>query len=140
MKGWPLLRAALVFCLLLLAGLPLRWLTAAKIVPPAVASVKKMEKVSIVLTFTQPPRHFALRHLGVEILSEKDPTAFTVEKTVEIEFPKEGIDLVFEGKWTPATNHAGVIVEVSQAGKKRQSKTLSGGDEIFEVVTFTGEE
>jgi len=140
MKGWPLLRAILTLFALLLAGLPLRSLTretsGSEIASPPPTSAT--EKISIGLTFTQPPEKFALKFLGNDILTGGNSGAFDASVTIDAHFPPEGIDLVFDGTWPEYFRKIGVSVRVNRADGSEQTQTLWGKKNIFELLTFSG--
>ncbi|MEO7931973.1 MAG: hypothetical protein ABIT76_02335 [Chthoniobacterales bacterium] len=139
MKGWPLLRTFLTLLALLLAGLPLRSLTRPKSNPtPLKVVAPTKEKITIALTFTQPPEKFSLKFLGQEILAQTDKSAFDASKTIDVHFPAEGIDLVFEGTWPEYFKKVGASIQVTRANGSRQLQTLWGKRTIFELLTFTG--
>jgi hypothetical protein len=141
MRGWPLLRAFLTLILLLAAGLPLRSLTAPKSKPRAVEpAAPAKEKLTISLTFTQPPEKFSLKFLGEEIIAGGTAASFDASRELEAHFPEEGIDLVFEGTWPGYFQKAGVIVKVTRADGRQLTQTLWGKRTIFELLTFPGKE
>ena len=140
MKGWPLLRAFVTLLVLLLAGLPLRSLTREKVSRVAVVSpVSTTEKMTIELTFTQPPENFSLKFLGQDVLVGGEDPSFEAGTTFDAHFPKEGIDLVIEGKWADRFQKVGVSIKVTRADGSEQTQTVWGKRDIFEILTFTGE-
>ncbi len=139
MKGWPLLRTFLTLLALLLAGLPLRSLTRPKPSSiPMEVKVPTTEKITIALTFTQPPEKFFLKFLGREILAQNDAAFFDASTTIDAHFPPEGIDLVFDGTWQEYFKKVGVSIQVTRADGSRQIQTLWGKRTIFELLTFPG--
>ena len=141
MKGWPLLRAFMTLLVLLLAGLPLRSLTREKVSRVTVESeVPTTEKLTIELTFTQPPEAFSLKFLGQNVLVGGEEPSFEAGTTFDAHFPKEGIDLVFDGTWPSRFQKVGVSVKVTRGDGSEQTQKLWGKRSIFEILTFTGKE
>ncbi len=140
MTGWPLLRAFLTLLALVLAGLPLRSLTGPKtsVAQPA-AVAETTETVGIALVFTQPPEQFALKFLGKDILTGGNGASFESETTFEARIPKEGIDLVFEGRWPEYFRKVGVSVRLTRANGVQETKTIWGKRDLFELLTFGGD-
>lgn len=141
MKGWPLLRAFVTLLVLLLAGLPLRSLTREKVSRvPVESPVPATEKLTVDLTFTQPPETFSLKFLGQDVLVGGDEPAFEAGTVFDAHFPKEGIDLVFDGTWPSRFQKVGVSVKVTRGDGSEQTQTIWGKRNIFDVLTFTGKE
>ena len=141
MKGWPLLRALLTLLFLLLAGLPLRSLTSPKVIPvPVESATPATEKITVALTFTQPPEKYSVKFLGREILAGGAEASFDATTTIDAHFPKEGIDLIFDGTWPGYFQKAGVIVKIIRADGSEQKQTLWGKRNLFELLTFPGKE
>ena len=137
MKGWPLLRSFVTLLGILVAGLPLRSLTRVPAPPlPVVVAVPQTEKLSIALTFTQPPEKFSLKYLGKEILAGGEGSSFDAATTIDAHYPKEGIDLVFEGTWPEYFRKVGVIVNLTRANGVQQTQTIWGKRNLFELMTF----
>src|SRR4051794_34568218 len=104
MRGSPLLRAFLVVAALLLLLIPLLRLTkastatAATVAPSKEEATKKAIAVHIELTSTRVPLQFEVLHLGKVVWSGV-ATQNQVQKELEIEFPKEGVDFELKGNW-----------------------------------------
>lgn len=147
MIGWPLFRAAVALLMLLLAGLPLRWLTrpnplpiveVAPTEPPEVVLVPEIFTVAV--TFTFPPERFSLTFLGKRILQSDAPLQFDFTTEVEAIFPPEGIDLVLEAEWKEHFRPVASQITVTRADGTRQTQTLSTRKSLQEILTFPGRE
>lgn len=136
MKGSPLLRTGLVLSALLLL-LPLLFaLTNRPNESPALAAAAQPQTVSLRLTITSTnvPFHFAVSHLG-KIIWSGESGALSNSKTIELLFPKEGIDLLVEASWPQKTLGA-VRLEVTPPAGAPLSQTLWGNGGVNDVLTF----
>lgn len=97
-----------------------------------------MEKLTITLTFTQPPEKFSLKFLGQEILTGGKEASFGVVTTLDAHYPAEGIDLVFEGTWSEYLPKVGTSIKVTRADGSEQTQMVWGKGNVFELLTFTG--
>jgi hypothetical protein len=138
MRGSPPIQAALVLVGLLLLLIPLRSLTSHREVTPAVAVASVHPKpVHLVVRTTAVPCRFQITYLG-KILWAEDAASSEVAKDFDIEFPKEGIDLVVDVSWaTPAL--AAIEISVSLADDGAIHKTLWGQGKASDVLTFKEE-
>jgi len=150
MIGWPVLRAAVALLFLLLAGLPLRWLTRTP-PPPAVEVSSSLanepaeppllpEILTVTVTFTLPPETFTLTLLGSEILQSTGSDQFDFSTRVEAIFPPEGIDLVLEAEWKEHFRPVKSLVVVTRADGSQQKQTVAGKKTLSEILTFPGQE
>lgn len=136
MHGSPILRALIVVVVLLLAAIPVWSLThqARAANHSAEAAPASLTTIRVTLTFAHTPEDFQVLYLGKVILSGKDP-GFEFQKDVEMDFPKEGIDLEVKADWPPATPYTAVRVAVRH-GYGTVEKTAWGKDNVDEVLTF----
>jgi hypothetical protein len=94
-----------------------------------------MREIQLKLTFTVPPSSVRVRHLGKEIWST-NPVGHEVEQTVNIPFPKEGVDLEFEAKFPDGAPLAAMRVQLTDPDGGEYERTCWGTGEIDEVLTF----
>jgi hypothetical protein len=139
MRGSPPIQAALVVMVLLLLLIPLHRLTkrvnASETLAPAV--VKPTEHVHLGLKTTAAPFRFQISYLG-RTLWAGEATGAELEKDVDIDFPKEGIDLAVDATWeNPAL--VALQISVSPPDGTALDKTLWGRGKISDVVTFKEE-
>ncbi|HEX8371616.1 MAG TPA: hypothetical protein VF585_02455 [Chthoniobacterales bacterium] len=126
---------------LLLAGLPLRSLTRPTVpLPPVPLVENSKETITIEVTLTKPAEKFSVQFLGQEIIARTNDPSFDASTTVETHFPKEGIDLVFEGTWPGYFSKVGASIRVTRADGSQQTQTLWGKRTLFDVLTFPGKE
>ncbi len=136
MRGSPLVRAGLIVVALLLLLAPLRSLTSARSTPslaPA-ASSPDASTVSLTITSTSYPFQFEISHLGKTIWKGENNTS-TSSKTLALNFPPEGIDLVVAASWAQRQETA-VRLQVARGDGAPLSKTLWGTEQVNDVVTF----
>ena len=135
MKGSPLLRALIAFVLIALAGLPLWKLTRTRsVIEDMVRADEVSSPVQLRLTFSVPPRSFAISHLG-RIVWANGADGTEAEKTLALVFPKEGIDLAVKVAW-PGEADAAVRLRLTDPGGNEHDKTVWGRGEMDEVITF----
>jgi len=138
MRGSPLVQAALVVAGLLLLWFPLHSLTQrhAVMVTPA-ATPPPAKHVQMALRSTSPFR-FQVSYLGQVVWegandsAEKEST-----KDLNIDFPKEGIDLAVDVTWA-TQGLAAAEISVTVDGTEMH-KTLWGEGSASDVVTFKEE-
>ena len=138
MRGSPLVQAVLVVAGLLLLWFPLHSLTQrhSVLVMPA-ATPQPTKHVQLALRSTAPFR-FQVSYLGQVVWEGTDDSADKEStKDLDIDFPKEGIDLAVDVTW--ATNGlAAAEISVTVDGTEMH-KTLWGQGSAGDVVTFTEE-
>ena len=139
MRGSPPIQAALVVIVLLFLLIPLHRLTervtAKESSAPTV--VKPAERVHLGIKTTAAPFRFQITYLG-RTLWAGDAAGAELEKDVDIDFPKEGIDLVVDATWNnPAL--VALQISVSTPDGTTLDKTLWGRGKISDVVTFKEE-
>jgi hypothetical protein len=136
MRGSPLIQAALVIVGLLLLLFPLHSLTQrhATIATPAVAP-RPAKRVQLSLRTTAPCR-FHILYLGQVVWEgTDDSTDKEITKDLDIDFPKEGIDLAVDVTWE-TKGLAAAEISATVDGSELH-KTLWGQGSASEVVTFT---
>ena len=138
MRGSPLLRALLVFLAILALGYPLRRLTngaeeSQVAAPPGTGA--PVREVELQLTFTTPPKSFAIRHLGKEIWSDRSGQTM-VERKLMLPYPKEGVDLQFAADFPDDAPVAAVRLKLTDPDGDAHEKTCWGTGQIIEVVTL----
>jgi hypothetical protein len=138
-RGSPLLRAVLAFVVILFMGLPLWKLTGerplnATLPVTPVTKESGIHRIPIQLTFTRPPAALQVLHLGQEIWSETSP-AFEMERTVELDFPRAGIELLFRIRW-PEEGPSAMRVRLTGPDGAEYDKTVWGQGDTEEVVGF----
>ena len=131
-------RAILTVIALLALVFPLQRLTshqsAPLLQPPAQGSTVK-KKIHLELTSTTIPFKFKITHGGVPIWSGES-TSITIATDVELKFPPEGIDLVFDVSWAQDRETA-VRLALTPEGSDTIVKTVWGTMSASEVLTFT---
>lgn len=136
MRGSPLVQAVLVIIGLLLLLFPLHSLTQrhAAIATPMVAP-RPTKRVQLSLKSTAPCR-FRVSYLGQVVWEGTDnSTDREIMKDLDIDFPKEGIDLAMDVTWeTKGLAAAEISVTVDES---EMHKTLWGQGSASDVVTFT---
>ena len=136
MRGSPLIQAALVIVGLLLLLFPLHSLTQrhATIATPTVAP-RPAERVQLSLRTTAPCR-FHILYLGQVVWEgTDDSTDKEITKDLDIDFPKEGIDLAVDVTWE-TKGLAAAEISATVDGSELH-KTLWGQGSASDVVTFT---
>ena len=135
MRGSPLVQAALVILGLLLLLFPLHSLTERHTAATApTATPRPTKHVQLSLRTTAPCR-FTISYLGrpvwegANVSGEKE-----IKKEVDIDFPKEGIDLVVDVTWE-TKELAAAEISIAVDGNEMQ-KTLWGQGSASDVVTF----
>lgn len=138
MRGSPLVQAALVIVGLLLLLFPLHSLTQrhASITTPTVAP-RPVQRVQLSFK-TTAPCGFRVSYLGQVVWEgTDDSTDKEITKDLDIDFPKEGIDLALDVTWE-SKGLAAAEISVTVDGSEMH-KTLWGQGSASDVVTFSRE-
>ena len=136
MRGSPLLRAAIVFAAILLAGVPVWSVTHPKTTQRAVeARSPEKQKLQLRLTFAHQPASVEVLHLGKVVWKETNP-APSIERTLNIEFPKEGVDFEIKARWPANTPATAVRAQLTTPSGETFEKSVWGEGALDEVVTF----
>ncbi|MEO6784815.1 MAG: hypothetical protein ABI318_01675 [Chthoniobacteraceae bacterium] len=137
MRGSPILRAVLVF-VALLALAPLLW----KLTQPAVARIVPQPRPQVKratvegrLNFSTAATCVVIQHLGRDIWSKASP-ALAENLSVEIPWPKEGIELHVLITWPGGTRNAAMRVRLTAPDGTEYDRTVWGDATADEVLTF----
>lgn len=137
MRGSPLLRALAAFVVLFLVHFPVYWLThpTVKAKPLTGEETKaELKAIRLHLEFTAAPARLRVLHLGSLVWEVQQP-GFEAEKTIQIPFPSEGVDLQFQIGW-PAEARVAARVRLTTPEGAEIEKTIWSAGEADEVVTF----
>ena len=137
MRGSPLLRAFIAFCLIALLGWPLWRLTrAAQAVVEVTAPPKtEIKDIDLQLDFTAVPKSFAVRYLEKDLWTETAPK-FTMEHKLSLAFPDKGVDLVFHIEWPEDSPLCAVRARLTDPAGDTHEKSVWGQGTVDEVLTF----
>jgi hypothetical protein len=139
MRGSPLAQAVLVVAALLLLLIPLHRLTQREQRPPPRPAVSTPTKqVHLALRTTAVPCRFQITFLGKTLWAE-DASTPELAKDFDIDFPKEGIDLVVDATWESKAL-AAMEITLSLPDGTAIHKTLWGQGTANDVLTFREEE
>lgn len=136
MHGCPSIRAAIVLLIFLLLGLPVWSITHPKTVTSPVAS-QKVEKqpLDLRLTFAHQPSSVSVLYLDEVVWKENNP-ALSMEHALNIEFPKEGVDIEIKAQWPAGTPATAVRAQLKTPSAGTLEKSVWGEGELDEVLTF----
>jgi hypothetical protein len=139
MRGSPLAQAVLVVAVLLLLLIPLHLLTQREQRPPEQPMVSVAPKqIHLVIRTTSVPVRFQITFLGKTLWAEQASTP-DVEKDFDLDFPKEGIDLVVDATWETKAL-AAMEITLSLPDGTAIHKTLWGQGTANDVLTFREDE
>jgi hypothetical protein len=139
MRGSPLAQAVLVVAALLLLLIPLHRLTQREQRPaPQPAVTRPTKQVHLALRTTAVPCRFQITFLGKTLWAE-DASTPELAKNFDIDFPKEGIDLVVDATWESKAL-AAMEITLSLPDGTALRKTLWGQGTANDVLTFREEE
>jgi len=139
MRGSPLAQAVLVVAALLLLLIPLHRLTQREQRPaPQPAVTRPTKQVHLALRTTAVPCRFQITFLGKTLWAE-DASTPELAKDFDIDFPKEGIDLVVDATWESKAL-AAMEITLSLPDGTALRKTLWGQGAANDVLTFREEE
>jgi hypothetical protein len=139
MRGSPLAQAVLVVAALLLLLIPLHRLTQREQRPaPQPAVTRPTKQVHLALRTTAVPCRFQITFLGKTLWAE-DASTPELAKDFDIDFPKEGIDLVVDATWESKAL-AAMEITLSLPDGTALRKTLWGQGTANDVLTFREEE
>jgi hypothetical protein len=139
MRGSPLAQAVLIVSALLLLWIPLHRLTQREQRPaphPTVSTPKK--QVHLAVRTTTVPCRFQITFLGKTLWAE-DASTPELAKDFDIDFPKEGIDLVVDAAWESEAL-AAIEITLSLPDGTAIHKTLWGQGTANDVLTFKEDE
>jgi len=138
-RGSPLLRAIIVFAALL-ALAPLLWQVtrssngASSVEQPA-AKPGSSSRVDLALAFSSPAKRVSIEHLGREIWAKSEPE-MEENATLELPWPKEGIDLHVKVEWPEGAPMAAMRMRVVAPNGTEHDRSVWGRGSADEVVTF----
>lgn len=138
MRGSPLRRALAAFFLILtLVGYPLwRMTSEGQAAPTPVApKVAGPREIQLQLASTTPPKSVKVLHLGKVIWEESAPVA-RMERTLQLAYPEEGVDLRFQIEWPADVPLAGMRVRLTDPAGTEHEKSIWGEGSAEEVLTF----
>ena len=139
MRGSPLAQAVLVVAALLLLLIPLHRLTQREQRPPPQPAISSPTKqVHLALRTTAVPCQFHITFLG-KTLWAADASTPELAKDFDIDFPKEGIDLVVDATWESKAL-AAMEITLSLPDGTTIHKTLWGQGTANDVLTFKADE
>jgi len=138
MRGSPLAQAVLVVTALLLLLIPLHRLTQRSQRPPPVVVSTPTKQVHLALRTTAVPCRFQITFLGKTLWAE-DASTPELAKDFDIDFPKEGIDLVVDAAWESKAL-AAMEITLSLPDGTAIHKTLWGEGSANDVLTFREDE
>ena len=140
MRGSPILRAALVF-VVLLALAPLLWRVTHSAASARSAFVQPVPqpansaRVEARVNFSTAATRVAIQHLGRDVWSKASP-ALAENFPAEIPWPKEGVDLHVIVEWPAGTRGAAMRVRLTSPDGKEHDRTVWGDASADEVLTF----
>lgn len=139
MRGSPVLRALVVF-LLLLSLAPALWqMTRAKEMPQPVpgsdAAPAREQALPVQLAFTLAPKRVAISHLGKEVWAKENPEA-EEELELKVSWPAEGGELLFTIAWPEDASLAGVRVKLADPERGDIERSLFGRGPKTGVLRF----
>ena len=137
MRGSPILRAVLVF-VALLALAPVLW----KLTRPGLAETArrpqhqvKRATVEARLSFSVAATRVEIQHLGREVWSKASP-ALAESFSVEVPWPKEGVELHVLVAWREGMRNAAMRVRLNAPDGIEYDRTVWGDATADDVLTF----
>jgi hypothetical protein len=136
-RGSPLLRAFLAFCLIAAFAWPLWHLThPMQVVAAAPAQARAENKdIGLQMDFTVLPKRFVVRYLEKDLWTETAPQA-SMEHQLSLVFPDKGVDLVFHIEWPDDAPLAAARVRLTDPAGDTHEKSVWGQGTVDEVLTF----
>lgn len=139
MRGSPLLRALIVFALLLCLS-PIIWkLTHAEAGQRVIAApelpITADQEISIELSFTTAPGRVAISYLGKTVWEKSKPEA-SEDLTVKVSWPKEGGELKFDVEWPESDSLSAMRVKLSDPVHGDIERSLWGRGTKTGVLKF----
>ena len=138
MRGSPLVRASIVFALLLCAG-PAMWkLTSAEatVQKPTPKPPETLEaELPVELGFTTVPKRVTISHLGKQVW-EKSELEATEELSLKLPWPAEGGDLSFSVEWPEGSPLSAMRVKLTDPARGEIERSLWGRGTKTGVLKF----
>ena len=101
----------------------------------AAAAVAGPREIHLQLDATTVPKSVKVMHLGKVLWEETTPTA-QMEKTLQLPYPEEGVDLRFQIEWPAEGPLAGMRVRLTDPTGTEHEKSIWGQGSAEEVLTF----
>ena len=138
MRGSPLLRASIVFGLLL-CGAPAMWkLTSAEpgepVQAPTVVATAEAD-LPIELAFTTAPKRVSIAHLGKQVWEKANPEA-SEELSLHVPWPAEGGELQFAVEWAEGSPLSAMRVKLTDPARGEIERSLWGRGTKTAVLGF----
>ena len=138
MRGSPLVRALVVFALLLCLA-PVLWRmtqdNARGVVDAPVAETVSVVEIPLELAFTTPPKRVTIGHLGKEVWTKENPQA-SEEVTLKLPWPKEGGELSFTIEWPEGSPLSAMRAKLVDPDRGEIERTLWGRGAKTGVLGF----
>jgi hypothetical protein len=138
MRGSPLLQLLGLVIALGLLAFPLHYLTSAPRIetPPSNsdATPSNVRQVELKLVSSAVPYSFEIQFLGKPLWTGTAQRA-TDTRTVRIPFPREGVDLTIEARWSNP-GMAALQLTVTPADQPPLSQTLWGDGKVSDTITL----
>lgn len=138
MRGSPLVRALIVFAVLLCAA-PAMWkLTSAETTEskPAPKPLETAEaEIPLELGFTTVPKRVTISHLGKQVW-EKSELDESEELSLKLPWPAEGGDLSFSVEWPEGSPLSAMRVKLTDPGRGEIERSLWGRGPKTGVLKF----
>lgn len=139
MRGSPLLRALVVFALLLCLA-PVIWkLTRADasqtVIAPPTPPVTADQEISIELSFTTSPGRVAISYLGKSVWEKSKPEALE-DVAIKVPWPQEGGELKFDVEWPESDSLSAMRVKLSDPVHGDIERSLWGRGTKTGVLKF----
>jgi hypothetical protein len=94
-----------------------------------------LSAIPVALTFSEVPRELLDFALGKSALDSAHAGVGSAG-TLQLEYPREGIDLEIQVTWPPAEKPAALRVRITDPDGNEHEKTIWGRGEMDEVLTF----
>jgi hypothetical protein len=138
MRGSPLVRALVVFALLLCLA-PILWRmtheeAGANVEAPVSEKVTAIE-LPIELAFTAAPKRVTINHLGKQVWTKDNPEA-SEEFTLTLPWPKEGGELNFSVEWPESSPRSAMRAKLVDPEHGEMERSLWGRGTKTGVLEF----
>jgi hypothetical protein len=139
MRGSPLIRALIVFAVLVALAPFIQKMTASEGTPrqerpPSPASTD-LQDIALTLEFTRTPTRARILHLGKEVWAKQNPEA-TEELMLRLPWPNEGGELQFTIEWREAESLAGMRATLVDPDRGEIERSLWGRGSKTDVLNF----
>ena len=139
MRGSPLLRALVVFVVLLVLAPFIQKMTASvethrQEMPPSPPSTG-VQDIALTLEFTRPPTRARILYLGKEVWAKENPEA-TEDLMLKLVWPKEGGELQFTIEWPVSDSLFGMRATLVDPDRGEIERGLWGRGAKIGVLNF----